>query len=384
MEWKPVSVTQLNKYIEKVLTGDPILSDFSVVGEVSRVTYHKSGHVYFTLADAESTINCFLPQSIAQRLGFRIKDGSAVTIRGRISLYVRGGRYSIFVLNVEENGKGSLAEAFERTKAKLAAEGLFDPARKRAIPAFPKKVGIVTSDTGAAVRDILKNITGRNNLVDVVIFPTLVQGEYAPESIVRSIQTANTDCPDLDVLIVGRGGGSAEDLAAFNDEQVARAVAGSAIPVISAVGHEIDFTICDMAADVRAETPTKAGVIAVPDVQELRERIDDAMRLISRSLENDFRYYDAQTKALRDSMDETVGRRLENALRDLEYQKTILTQNDPRAVLKRGYAAVRDADGRTISGASQLRPGQDIFVRFRDGEAGAAVKEIRTGGSDEQ
>ena len=274
MGLKPVKVSQLNNYIKRILQSDPILGSVSVIGEISNLKFHNSGHVYFSLKDEKSRINCFLAADNVDAVEDMLVEGNEVTARGYIYLYERGGSYSLNVRTMESAGRGDLAAAFEKLKAKLEKEGIFDPAHKKVLPFFPQKVAVVTSPTGAAVRDIVKIITGRNDCVDIVIYPVLVQGPYAAEEIAHAIKDINENHSDVDIIITGRGGGSMEELWAFNEECVARSIYGSDIPVISAVGHETDFTISDFAADRRAETPTAAAQMAVPDTKELRDRIE--------------------------------------------------------------------------------------------------------------
>ena len=273
MALKPVSVTQLNEYISRVLTTDPLLGNIRVTGEITNLKYHSTGHVYFSIADENSKINCFFPASYVKNLRIELYDGLKVIINGYINVYKKGGTYTLFVRSIESCGEGDLAAAFELLKKKLDAEGLFAQEHKKPIPAFPRKIGIVTSETGAALQDILKIIKGRTSLVDIAIFPVLVQGPDAAADIASALDRINETFHDIDTLIVGRGGGSAEDLWPFNEECVARAIYRSRIPVISAVGHEIDFTISDFVVDRRAETPTAAAEMAVPDTNELRSRM---------------------------------------------------------------------------------------------------------------
>ena len=265
MALKPVTVSQLNEYISRILSTDPLLGNISVKGEISNLKYHSSGHVYFSMIDDSSKINCFLPASYARNLNFQLGDGMEITVHGYINVYKKGGAYTLFIRTTEVSGEGNLSLAFELLKNKLEQEGLFDPAHKKRIPEFPRKVGVVTSATGAAVRDIIKIISSRTKLVDVTVFPVLVQGSEAAANMADTLDMINEKFRDIDVLILGRGGGSSEDLWAFNEEKLARAVYRSDIPIISAVGHETDFSICDFVADLRAETPTAAAEIAVPD-----------------------------------------------------------------------------------------------------------------------
>jgi exodeoxyribonuclease VII large subunit len=269
---KIVSVKELTRYLKLKLDGDDFLQDVWVRGEISNFTLHSSGHMYFTLKDAESRIKCIMFASHNQRLGFLPRDGAKVIARGDVSVYERDGQYQLYVVQMQPDGLGNLYLAFEQLKAKLSAEGLFDPARKKPIPKFPRAIGVITSPTGAAIRDILTTLGRRQPSVPVLLYPVLVQGEQAAPSIVRAIETMNR-LREVDVLIVGRGGGSLEELWAFNEESVARSIAASSIPIISAVGHETDFTIADFVADLRAPTPTAAAELAVPHHLELKQHL---------------------------------------------------------------------------------------------------------------
>ncbi|MFC8686221.1 exodeoxyribonuclease VII large subunit [Brevibacillus porteri] len=267
-----LSVSDLNGYIKLVLEQEPHLQDIWVRGEISNFTHHSSGHMYFTLKDKQSRIKVVMFASYNRFLRFLPKDGAKAIVRGSISAYERDGAYQLYAKEMQPDGLGSLYLAFEQLKEKLAQEGLFAAERKRMLPRFPKRVGVVTSPTGAAIRDICTTIRRRYPQAEIVLSPAVVQGADAPASIVSAIRIMN-DQPDIDVLIVGRGGGSIEELWAFNDETVARAIAASLIPVISAVGHETDVTIADFVADVRAATPTAAAELAVPHYLEWVERV---------------------------------------------------------------------------------------------------------------
>lgn len=267
-----LSVSQLNRSIKQLLERDTQLQDVWVRGEISNFTHHSSGHMYFTLKDDQSRLKVVMFASYNRFLRFLPKNGTKAIVRGSISAFERDGAYQLYAREMQPDGIGSLYLAFEQLKEKLAAEGLFAPERKRSLPRFPKKVGVVTSPTGAAIRDICTTIRRRYPQADIVLSPAIVQGIDAPVSIVRAIRNINRES-GIDVLIVGRGGGSIEELWAFNDEQVARAIAASLIPVISAVGHETDVTIADFVADVRAATPTAAAELAVPHYLEWMERV---------------------------------------------------------------------------------------------------------------
>ncbi len=266
------------------LESDELLGDIWLRGEISNFTHHSSGHMYFTLKDKDSRLKCIMFASHNQRLPFMPKEGAKVLARGNVSVYERDGNYQFYVTQMQPDGIGSLYLAFEQLKRKLEEEGLFDPMRKRPIPRFPKAIGVITSPTGAAVRDILITLQRRHPSVPVLLFPVSVQGRGAAPSIVRAIETMNR-LAEVDVLIVGRGGGSLEELWAFNEEAVARTIAASAIPVISAVGHETDYTIADFAADLRAATPTAAAELAVPHMLELQGQIGQLRARMAKSLQ---------------------------------------------------------------------------------------------------
>ncbi|MFC4777469.1 exodeoxyribonuclease VII large subunit [Paenibacillus sp. GCM10023252] len=280
------SIKELNRYIRMKLESDSVVSDVWLRGEISNFTHHSSGHMYFTLKDSDSRLKCIMFATHNQRLPFIPREGTKVLARGNISVYERDGNYQFYVNTMQPDGIGSLYLAYEQLKAKLEAEGLFSEARKRVIPKFPKAVGVITSPTGAAVRDIIITLERRYPSIPIYIFPVLVQGKQAAPSIVKAIQAMNR-FGEADVLIVGRGGGSLEELWAFNEESVARAIASSSIPVISAVGHETDFTIADFVSDLRAPTPTAAAELAVPHIADLllhverqRKRLDQSLQLL--------------------------------------------------------------------------------------------------------
>ncbi|PYE51728.1 exodeoxyribonuclease VII large subunit [Paenibacillus barcinonensis] len=282
-EQKIYSIKDLNRYIRMKLESDQVLSDVWLRGEISNFTHHSSGHMYFTLKDKDSRIKSIMFASHNQRLPFVPKEGARVIARGNVSVYERDGQYQFYATHMQPDGIGSLYLAYEQLKKKLDEEGLFSAARKRPIPRYPQTIGVVTSPTGAAVRDIMITLQRRYPSARVVLYPVLVQGKGAAPSIVKAIQNLNF-MKEADVLIIGRGGGSLEELWAFNEEIVARAIAASTIPVISAVGHETDFTIADFAADLRAATPTAAAELAVPNRAELLEQIAQRQRQLQSSL----------------------------------------------------------------------------------------------------
>ena len=377
MALRPVSVTQLNDYIGRVLQTDPLLGNISVIGEISNLKYHSSGHVYFSLVDEGSKVNCFLPSSYAQTLPWRLGDGMEAVVRGYINVFKKGGTYTLFVRSLEVSGDGSLAAAFQLLKDKLQQEGLFDPAHKKPIPVIPKKVGIVTSETGAAVRDILKIIQGTTKMTDVIVFPVLVQGEGAAADISAMLDYINENYTDIDTLIVGRGGGSMEDLWAFNEEPVARAIYRSRIPVISAVGHETDFTISDFAADKRAETPTAAAELAVPDDEKLKEKLQWHRQNLLLQLENKVRYQRLRADQCRLDLQVLLRSRLDMYRHELEKRRLLLEENSPKRLLARGYAVVESADGRMVASVSDLHEGSDYRIRMQDGDVLLTAGNIR-------
>lgn len=280
-----LSIRELTRRIKGRLENDPVLQDVWVRGEISNFTRHSSGHMYFTLKDADSRVKAIMFASYNQRLPFMPRDGTKVLARGNISVYERDGQYQLYITQMQPDGIGSLYLAFEQLKKKLEAEGLFSPAAKKPIPRFPKAVGVITSPTGAAVRDIITTLQRRYPMVPVLLYPVLVQGDQAAPSVVRAIEVMN-ERREVDVLIVGRGGGSLEELWAFNEEMVARSIFASAIPIISAVGHETDFTIADFVADLRAATPTAAAELAVPHQLELKQQLAYETQRLYRGLLN--------------------------------------------------------------------------------------------------
>lgn len=376
MALKPITVTQLNHYISRVLTTDPLLGNLTVTGEISNLKYHSSGHLYFSISDENSKINCFFPAQYARGLHYELGDGLAVIIHGYLNVYKKGGTYTLFVRSIEIAGEGNLAMAFQMLKEKLDAEGLFDPAHKKTIPRFPRRIGIVTSNTGAAVRDIIRIIESRTSLTDMIVFPVLVQGSEAAADIAATIDMINRDFDDIDTLIVGRGGGSMEDLWAFNEEIVARAIYRSRIPVISAVGHEIDFTIADFVADRRAETPTAAAEMAVPDIRELMQRAESWQNSLMADLKKKVSYADLRAEKMFAEMRHVLQGRVNAYRHELESCRLLLDENHPYRVLRKGYAVLEDAAGRNLASIGDLRDGQSYRLKLKDGSATFRVTEL--------
>lgn len=397
MAMKPISVSQLNNYIKRTLQTDPLLGNVSVTGEISNLKFHDSGHVYFSLKDESSRINCFIASDNLMTLGCMPSEGMEVVIGGYIYLYMRGGSYSLNVRTMEESGQGELAAAFEKLKRKLEAEGLFDKERKREIPLFPGKIALVTSPTGAAVRDMIKIITGKNDFVDILICPVLVQGPNAAGEIAAAIDDLNKNHPDVDVIIAGRGGGSMEELWAFNEEIVARSIYASHIPVISAVGHEIDFTISDFVADMRAETPTAAAERAAPDTggirgqletmeQEMKHRLTAIAREKRRLLEaldpevfgRNLKSRIAFDRLNADNIMSDAESRMRSTLTTLRHRTQLageaVESSSPKAIMDRGYSIVTDDDGKVVKNADALADRQLINIEAAKGRATARVE----------
>ena len=399
------SVSQLNEYIKMLLEGNPNLKDVWVQGEISGAKLYSSGHLYFSLKDSDSVISAVMFKNSMMRMEFDPENGMKVVAHGRVSAYPPRGQYQFIVDRMIPDGAGALAVAFEQLKARLGAEGLFDPARKRPLPAHPRRIGVVTSPSGAAVHDIIRVAKKRCPSTEILIFPSLVQGAEAPAYLRGGIQYFNAvkDDPEqgVDLIIIGRGGGSAEDLWGFNDERLARAVAASEIPVVSAVGHEVDFTICDFVADLRAATPSAAAELSLPDkgdltrqVQSLTTRLNaaqttrlrryrtqldrlSAARVLT-SPEGVYRLRRETVTALEKRLNLSVSRHLGRKRQSMERVTASLGALNPLAVLSRGYALVQTEAGKVIPAAAELKVGDRVSLRFADGIAKVAVEEIKT------
>lgn len=379
---KAVSVSQLNSYINRVLSTDPVLINVAVCGEIANLTKHSSGHWYFSLKDKNSNIKCFLASSRVYNLRFDLEEGMEVIAYGAVSVYEKGGYYSLNIKEVESKGEGALQKAFDALKKKLAEEGLFDEEIKKEIPYFPKKVGVITSPTGAAVRDIITTIKRRNPLVDVILYPALVQGDGSAASVCAAIEAFNKGFSDIDVLIVGRGGGSMEDLWTFNEESVARAVYASKIPVISAVGHETDIVITDFVADLRAATPTAAAELAVPHIDNYIDRINScAPQRMYAALKDRVELAFTRTDRIFDSIKSSINNILVSAENELRILKTEIDASNPLIVLERGYAAVRDENGKWINDVSTVKTGSNLEILMRNGKLKVTVNaaEVKNG-----
>lgn len=390
-----LSVSQINFYIKSIIENDGSLQFVLVTGEISNLTVHQhSGHIYLSLKDSNSVISAVMFAGNARRLKFRLENGMKVICRGRISVYEPSGRYQLYIEDMQPDGVGALTLAFEQLKKSLAQKGLFDNAHKKPLPKFPKTIGVITSPTGAAVQDITNIIRRRFPSADIVLAPVLVQGESAPEQLVRAVNKFSAS-KIADVVIIGRGGGSAEDLWAFNDEQLAYAVYNCETPIISGVGHETDFTICDFVADVRASTPSAAAELAVPDRQELMSyyfkqkqyisaMLDRKIKTAQLRLENQQRRMSASSPKLKaEQLEKQLSAKSEKLTRFMNIyisdkeNKLIAAKGkldglNPLNVLNRGYA-IAEKDEKIITSSKQLKNGDDFTVILSDGKINAKV-----------
>ncbi len=395
-----LTVSQLNEYLRMLMDGNPLLNSVFVRGEISNFTNHyKTGHFYFSLKDEGALLRAVMFRANAQRLKFLPENGMKVILHGRVSVFPRDGQYQIYVDDVQPDGVGALYLAYEQLRKKLESEGLFDAARKRALPRYPQKIGLITSPTGAAVRDMIDILGRRFPAAEIVLYPALVQGADAPESLMTGLACFAQYLP-VDVIIIGRGGGSAEDLFAFNHEGLARAIAACPIPVISAVGHETDFTICDFVSDLRAPTPSAAAELAVPDAGEMRRALSSAQRELEGLMHRLLGEHRAAVsvlagaEALRSPHYYLEERRmavsyLEQRLEALFSENFLAAKNQfaalcerlhalsPLSVLSRGYTAVFNTQGVPVTVGKQLSKGERISIRFSDSTVDATVSGVR-------
>lgn len=394
-----LSVSQLNRYIKMNFDADENLANIFISGEISNFTNHyRTGHLYFTLKDDSAAVRAVMFNSSAKRLKFMPEDGMKVIARGRVSVYEASGQYQLYVDDMQPDGVGALNLAYEQLKEKLQKEGLFSELHKKPLPPYPEKVGVITSPTGAAVRDIINVLGRRFPYAEIVFCPVLVQGEGAHLQLTDAVNLFNSERA-ADVIIIGRGGGSIEDLWEFNDEGLARAIYNSEIPVISAVGHETDFTICDFVADMRAPTPSAAAELAVPDANELQYALSALknrmfLNVSSGIADRRSRLEYLTSKGALKSPDEMLSnrsQRLDTAFSKMlsSYENriggkkvefisaaTALSKLDPMSVLMRGFAFVSDKSGKNVYSSQALAKGDKINVRFHDGSAVCEVKEI--------
>ncbi|MBC8509146.1 MAG: exodeoxyribonuclease VII large subunit [Chloroflexi bacterium] len=391
------TVTEVNRYLRDLLESDHNLGDLWVQGEILNLSRPRSGHIYFTVKDDQATLRCVMWRNTAQRLAFLPKDGDSVEVHGSVSVYEAGGQYQLYADAIKPLGEGALFQEFTRLKAKLEAEGLFDEDRKRPLPRWPKRIGIVTSPTGAALRDMNNTLRRRYPLVEVIIAPTSVQGRDAPAGIVAGLHDLNrATAPD--VILLARGGGSIEDLWAFNDEGVARAIVDSVSPVITGVGHETDFTIADFVADLRAPTPTAAAELATPNRADLLIDLNETSRRFAQIVRSEIDEQRWQLNELANRLNrlspearihnnhqrlDELSYRLSNSLSHyfdmqrahLNATEQRLTDLNPQSVLSRGYAVVTESNGRNVRSVEQVSAGDSLHVQVSDGEFNVEVKD---------
>ena len=401
MENTAISVTQLNQYLKGLLESDLNLRNIWVRGEISNLTIHGSGHIYLRMKDENGVISAVMFRSSAARLKFRPENGMMIMARGSVSVFEKSGVYQLYITEMKQDGAGDLYLALEELKKQLAAAGIFDAGHKKTLPAIPERIGVITSPSGAAVQDIIR-ITGRRfPLAEVVVYPAIVQGDQAPASLIDGIHYFEMEEP-VNVIIIGRGGGSIEDLWGFNSPDLALAVYNCSIPIVSAVGHETDFTICDFAADLRAPTPSGAAEIVVPDCADLIRRIEEDQKRLSAALRRQLTHcralYEryAESRILRDpgALTDKPYMLLDHLNSQIHHAIALLTQNQrgslqtlaakldmlsPLKVLSRGYSLAQTEEGRLIAGISDLAVGERVALRLSDGNALCRVEEIKEG-----
>ncbi len=394
-----LTVTQLNEYIKMKLDTDPRLSNVLVKGEISNfVNHYKTGHFYLSLKDEGGVIRAIMFRQSNAKLTFVPENGMKVICTGRVSSYVKDGQYQLYITDMQPDGVGALYIAYEQLKKKLEAEGLFDPMYKKPLPKYPAKIGIITSPTGAAIRDMINVSRRRFPLAKISLYPSLVQGDGAPAQLIRGIEVFNTLYP-VDVIILGRGGGSLEELWAFNDEGLARAIFASRIPIISAVGHETDFSISDFVSDLRAPTPSAAAELALPEAGEVKRKLHNVIDKMSLQTENRMKALRSRVQSLASApqmqsqmrlvddrrtallflereMENLVSGRLNDKRNTLLQYSGKLDALSPLAVLSRGYSALFDEKGESVSRKASLKTGDRVKIRFTDGEAAAEILEV--------
>jgi exodeoxyribonuclease VII large subunit len=402
MEIRALSVSEVNGYIKRCLGTDPILSGITVQGEISNYTLHSSGHLYFSLKDSSSRLRCIMFRDSARKLSFAPSEGMKVMAKGSISVYERDGQYQLYIREMSQDGLGELYQAFEQLKKTLEQKGYFDDNKKKALPFLPGRIGIVTSAKGAAVRDIITTINRRFGRAEILVYNSLVQGDNAPRQLCQGIEYFNSE-EHVDVIIIGRGGGSIEELWAFNDEELAKAVFASEIPVVSAVGHQTDFTIADFVSDRRAPTPTAAGELVVPDVQQVNRKLSETIYRMEAAIERHIRLNAVKLKSIKESygfrqpldrivqfkqqLDEdqerirrALGVYRNNRRMDLEQKAAKLDSLSPISVLQRGYAVVREArSGRAIKSVLQVEKDNNLDLLLRDGTIDVRVSKVKRG-----
>ena len=393
-----LTVTETNELIRDLIENSSNLNNIYIKGEISNFTNHRTGHFYFTVKDDGSVLRAVMFKGNASKLKFLPENGMKVILHGRISLYVKDGQYQVYCDDIEPDGIGSLYIAFEQLKARLEAEGLFDAKYKKPLPKVPLRIGIITSPTGAAIRDMINVITRRFQMAKIILFPALVQGENAPQQLISGVKFFNSK-KSADIIIIGRGGGSLEELWAFNDENLARAIFASEIPVVSAVGHETDFTICDFVSDLRAPTPSAAAELAVPDTVDLKKQILNVEKKIESQLLNRINFY---REKINNYESKGIFKNPKNVIDDkrmnlLHIEKNLITQIkiimdnkksafalqsskleilNPLSIITRGYSVAYNKNGGIVKSVKDISEGDSISVKLKDGEAEASITKV--------
>lgn len=398
MKLKTLSVGEVNNYVKKLVENDFILKNLNVKGEISNLKFHSSGHIYFSLKDENSKVNCIMFKNNAVNLDFRLEEGMKVEIKARLGVYHKEGTYQLYCENIKKAGIGELFEEFHKLKKELSEEGIFYQKYKRALPKFPKRIGIITARTGAAVRDIINVIQRRNKSLDIILYPAKVQGENAADSIIEGIRYFNNE-KSVDVIILGRGGGSIEELWAFNNRDLAYEIFNSRIPTVSAVGHEVDFTISDFVSDMRAPTPSAAGELVSPSLKEMINDLLNKKEFLHRAIDRKFlnakKDVDLLHKGLKgnnpkhiiekrikevNSLEEKLNflgkRKIDKAKDELIALNSILQTLNPLNTLGRGYSVIMDKEDKVINEVSELKKNDMVKVIMKDGSVNIDIKII--------
>ena len=368
------SVSDVNRYIKSVISQDENLKFISVRGELSNFKKGANGHLYFSLKDKDSLINCAMFSTYSSRLTFEPKDGDEVVVMASVDVYTARGSYQLIVYEMNSIGLGEQLVKLEMLKKALAKEGLFDESRKRDINIYPNAIGVITAKNGAAVRDIVTNIKRRYPICDIYVFPSAVQGADAPKELLEAFNKSQQY--DLDTLIIGRGGGASEDLSAFNDEKLVRAIANSKMPVIAAVGHEIDITLVDYVADKRASTPTGAAELATVDMREIQQMFQYSLDTMKDAIYGQVQDMKDDVSSLNEELNEAIKDKIDYLSRDLKAKKDQLEALNPKKVLSRGYSISSSKDGKVISSVKDIKEGQEIITTVKDGTIISTVESV--------
>lgn len=398
MKLKTLSVGEVNNYVKKLVENDFILKNLNVKGEISNLKFHSSGHIYFSLKDENSKVNCIMFKNNAVNLDFRLEEGMKVEVKARLGVYHKEGTYQLYCENIKKAGIGELFEEFHKLKKELSEEGIFDEKYKRDLPKFPKRIGIITARTGAAIRDIINVIQRRNKYLDIILYPAKVQGENSADSIIEGIRYFNNE-KSVDVIILGRGGGSIEELWAFNNRELAYEIFNSRIPTVSAVGHEVDFTISDFVSDMRAPTPSAAGELVSPSLQEMINDLSNKKEFLQRAI--DRRFLNAKSNidllykglkgnnprhiiekrikevhTLEEKLNFLGKRKIDKAKDELIALNSILQTLNPLSTLGRGYSVIMDKEDKVINEVSELKNNDMVKVIMKDGSVNIDIKII--------